>query len=157
DRALSHDESERLEEMLVASRDARSVYIAYMQLDAGLDWKVRGSQSLDGMLLEHSQQLTTALRAPVQAPGATQPRLTRRRLISLLALAASILLVMASLAWWSSHSARNAQDVAAADSSKNTNVAAEPVVAANVVKLSKESQWFVENRRGNDSAIRTGD
>src|SRR5688500_7585353 len=50
DGARQPAEHSRLEEILSTGRNARAMYIAYMQLDAGLDWKVRGRQSLDGLL-----------------------------------------------------------------------------------------------------------
>ena len=50
DRSLLPAESERLQQMLAARREARSVYTAYMQLDANLDWKVRGNQSVDAVV-----------------------------------------------------------------------------------------------------------
>ena len=47
------------QQMLAASREARSVYIAYMQLDADLDWKVRGNQSVDAVV-ESSRQTASS-------------------------------------------------------------------------------------------------
>src|SRR4051794_36499826 len=44
--ALSLDERDRLEQLLSPSREARSLYISYMQPDAGLDWRTRGRESL---------------------------------------------------------------------------------------------------------------
>ena len=49
DGQLQPADRDRLEQLLLAHREARSMYMAYMQIDAGLDWKVRGGQSVHGL------------------------------------------------------------------------------------------------------------
>src|SRR6185436_2516608 len=46
DDALSPEDSSRLQQLLTAKREARSLYISYMQLDSGLDWRIRGHDAL---------------------------------------------------------------------------------------------------------------
>src|SRR6478672_11195858 len=104
DRGLTADECAKLEQMLVASREARSVYIAYMQLDANLDWKIRGNQSVDG-IIERSRHPETLVRELDRLEEAARPMLTRMRLLSLLAVAASIGFIATAVAWFSAPTA----------------------------------------------------
>src|SRR4051812_47526464 len=89
DRALLPGENERLELILAANPEARTIYTAYMQLDAGLDWKIRGSQSVEEVL-ERSRQTASCSMGPGRLTQALRPVLTRMRSFSLLALAASL-------------------------------------------------------------------
>src|SRR6478672_1900690 len=98
DRGLTADECAKLEQMLSASREARSVYIAYMQLDAGLDWKIRGTHSVDAAL-ERSCQTATILADSDGFEQSAVPAVKRIRSFSLLALAASLFFVVATTAW----------------------------------------------------------
>lgn len=162
DGTLLSGESERLEQMLAASREARSIYIAYMQLDAGLDWKIRGSQSVEGALARSRQSASCSLE-PDRLAQAVRPVLTRNRLFSLVALAASLAFVVASIAWFSMHSSPGTKGAVAATVPKTSDEIATPSPAAdnqtvaNIVNLSNECHWFVENRRSTDGAIRAGD
>ena len=76
-----------------------------------------------------------------------RPAITRPRVISLFALAASLCFVAASIAWFWLRSADRAAEMAAG----------ETTVLAKVVQLSKDCSWFVENRRGDDDTIFAGD
>src|SRR6478735_2676785 len=78
DRGLTADECAKLEQMLSASREARSVYIAYMQLDAGLDWKIRGCHPVDAVL-ELSCQTEATLADPDDFEPSAAPAVKRMR------------------------------------------------------------------------------
>jgi hypothetical protein len=147
ERELLPAESERLEKALASSRDARSVYIGYMQLDADLDWTIRGNQSVDG-IVERSRHPETLIRDLDRLEQAARPMLRRMRLLSILALAASVSFVAASIAWFWPPAAHKA-DGNFADNSMSA--------VANIVQLSKDCSWFVENRRSNDGTVRAGD
>jgi hypothetical protein len=162
DRPLLPGESERLELILAASREARSIFTAYMQLDAGLDWKIRGSQSV-AEVLERSRQTASCSMEPGRLTQAVRPVLMRMRSFSLLALAASLAFVVPSIAWFSLHSSRDTTGGVATADPKTSNESAMPLPAAdqqavaNIVQLSKECRWFVENRRSADGAVHAGD
>jgi hypothetical protein len=143
---LSSAESERLQHLLAASSEARSLYIGYMQLDADLDWRIRGSQSVDG-IVESSRHPASLLRELDRLDHPGRPSLSRKRLLSLFA-AASVAFLAASVTWFWLPAARSGKD--AANSSEASAV-------ANIMQISKDCSWFVENRRGSDAAIRTGD
>ena len=147
DGVLSPAESERLQQLLTANPDARSVYIGYMQLDAGLDWKIRGNQSVDG-IVESSRHPASLLRELDRLDESRRASLSRKRLLSLFAVAASVSFLAASVAWFWSPAARVGKDAVGIS---------EVTAVANVVQISKDSSWFVENRRDSDAAIRVGD
>src|SRR4051812_5500779 len=147
ERTLLRAESERLEQMLAASREARSVYIAYMQLDADLDWKIRGSQSVDG-IVKRSRHPETLVRELDELEAAARPAFTRKRMLSLLAVAASVSFLAASIAWF--------WPAVAQDGNGNPADAGTSAVA-NIVQLSKDCSWFVENRRNSGGKVCTGD
>jgi hypothetical protein len=144
---LSSAESERLQQLLAASGEARSVYIGYMQLDADLDWRIRGSQSVDG-IVESSRHPASLLRELDRLDQASRPWLARKRLLTLFAVAASVSFVAASVAWFWLPAARSGK--------RDGNISEVPAVA-NVVQISRDSRWFVENRRDSNAAIRIGD
>jgi hypothetical protein len=159
DRALQPCENERLEQLLKSSREARSIYTAYMQLDAGLDWKIRGNQSVEGVV-ERSRQAANCLKELDDLSQAVRPKLARMRMLSLLALAASVMFVVATIAWFSTHprdEANGAVAGAGANDAQSDDQAAEKQVVANIVQLSRECSWFVENRSNKDAGVRAGD
>jgi ferric-dicitrate binding protein FerR (iron transport regulator) len=162
DDALSLAERDQLEQLLSASREARSMYISYMQLDAGLDWRIRGRDSL--------QKLAGAPRLSAfgyQRNGSTSAALTdvsgwceraslkrhraRRRLVYVgAALAASLACVLASAVWL----------LSGGSSATSQPLAASPPVgeaAARIVALSDDCNWFLENRRDGDGVVLPGD
>jgi hypothetical protein len=151
DRGLDAEESAQIEKILASSREARSIYIGYMQLDAALDWKVRGHNSLDDVV-EKSRCVSALLTRPDSFEQLLGSGLKRKRLLSLMALAASIV-VIASVAWFAHRSLRNNKSAVAANESAANNDS--PV--ATIVPLSKECNWFVENRRNAESTVRAGD
>jgi hypothetical protein len=147
DRDLAPAENERLQEILATSRDARSIYIAHMQLDAVLDWTIRGSQSVDG-IVERSRHPVSLLRelGRLEEPG--RQWLARKRMFSYLAVAASITLLAGSIAWfW----------LPAAHNMRHPGGVKEVSAVAKLVQISPDCSWFIENRRGSDPTIHIGD
>src|SRR5262245_32365082 len=84
DRSMLPAESERLQQMLAASHEARSVYMAYRQLDANLDWNVRGNQSVDAVV-ESSRRAASLVKELELIDETDRSAVTRTRLISLFA------------------------------------------------------------------------
>jgi FecR protein len=159
DRALEPCENERLEQLLKSSREARSIFTSYMQLDAGLDWKIRGCPSLESVV-ERSRKAASCLAELDELSQAVRPKLARMRMLSLLALAASVMFVVATIAWFSTNPRDEGNGALAAvdaDAAHADASAAEKQIVANVVQLSKECSWFVENRSSKSAAVRPGD
>ena len=83
----------QLEQLLLTNREARSIYMAYMQIDSGLDWKIRGRQSVCGLADLSSNDIEAIRRKRVLAkpqrpginPAAVCDALCRRALAASLA------------------------------------------------------------------------
>jgi len=160
DRGLGAEEGAQLEKLLWNSREARSIYIGYMQLDASLDWKIRGNNSLDDVV-EKSRSVSAILTSSYELKRPIPSWLKRKRLISLLALGASVALVFASVGWWIRQSAQNKATFAVDDANAATEVpsadATSGAAVAKIVQLSKECNWFIENRQNGEPTVRAGD
>jgi hypothetical protein len=148
DGQLQPADHERLELLLRTHRDARSMYMAYMQIDSGLDWKIRGRQSVRG-LADLSKQCSSVV-APAQPRSSVRPvaRLRSQRVFLGAALAASLVFVLASIVWMMSP--KTEDTVAESDPINRSSI-------AKIVKLSDESTWFMENRRNGDDSVLVGD
>ena len=141
DGQLQPAEHAQLEQLLRTNREARSIYMAYMQIDSGLDWKIRGRQSVCGLADLSSKTRATA-EAGFTKPNGKGSKLPRSRIFYAgAALAASLVIVVASVLWTSRQSGRNS--VAVADANHESDGPA----VAKIVELSDECRWFVENRR----------
>jgi hypothetical protein len=162
DGVLQEPEHSRLEQLLSASREARAMYIGYMQLDAGLDWKVRGSQSLDGLLRLADGGKVGMVDSPAEEDKPIPKRKGRRLIFACAALAACLIFVVTSLTWVSSLlSDRNRiADVERKDAAiemDNALVHGEPGTIANVINITDDCHWFVESRRSVEGSILAGD
>jgi ferric-dicitrate binding protein FerR (iron transport regulator) len=146
DRSLLSSESERLQQMLAASREARSVYMSYRQLDANLDWKVRGNQSVDAVV-ESSRRAANLAKELNLIDDRDRLAITRKRSLSVFALAAALCCVAASIVWLWPRSADHAAEMTVSGTT----------VLAKVVQLSTDCSWFVENRRGDGDTVFAGD
>src|SRR5215208_6698815 len=113
DRELLPAEIERLQQILATHQEARSLYIGCMQLDSNLDWKIRGSQSVD-TIVQRSRDAASLMSELDRVEQPHRPALARRRLFALLAVAASLCFVSASIAWLWPADAHDNNDVAAA-------------------------------------------
>lgn len=165
DGVLQPDERDRLESMLAGSSEARSIFRAYMQLDAGLAWRIRGRDSLSGLVeLSNQEALEPAVassRPPVDAPGWKGSR--HRFFYPSIALVASLLVAVGAITWSWSQGGRNSigtvavdQTITRDDSTIRSPGTDGPVVA-NVVELSDDCRWFIENRQNRKGAAFAGD
>src|SRR6185369_15055857 len=106
DDALALSERDRLQQLLSTSREARSLYISFMQLDASLDWRIRGRDSLQKLTAaSHNGKAATMLDWTTE-PCCEPP--VRKNRVSYIAigLAASLLFVAAFATWFQNHNAR---------------------------------------------------
>jgi ferric-dicitrate binding protein FerR (iron transport regulator) len=173
DDALSPEDSRRLQQLLTAKREARVLYISHMQLDAGLDWRIRGHDALQKLTEAYrltacgDQQSDSPSTALADGSGtylntSWKRRRGRRRLIYVAAaLAASLACVLASAVWfqpggwgrglwtWNNTLPETPEaEVPRAGSGE---------AAARIVALSNDCGWFLENRRDSEGVVLPGD
>lgn len=164
DGVLGPSERDRLEQILAGSREARSMYIGYMQLNSGLDWMMGGRDSLRG-LLDLTDEEAYAHDSAERVFQSTALRKHRIRLIySIAAIAASLLLAVGWIVAWLAGDGRLAGEHVASvdqplvrDEAAASSADAPHPFVANVAALSEESRWFVENRSSTNTAVHAGD
>jgi ferric-dicitrate binding protein FerR (iron transport regulator) len=172
DNALTPEDSIRLQQLLSAKREARLLYISYMQLDSGLDWRVRGHDSLQKLKdtrltaanFEQNDSPATALADASDSclrTSRARQRGRRRLIYVAAALAASLACVLASTVWlqpggwgrglWSWNNPL--PETPQAESPRAQSGEA----AARIVALSDDCSWFLENRRDSEGVVQPGD
>jgi hypothetical protein len=159
DGQLQPAEHDRLESLLRKHREARAIYMAYMQIDSGLDWKVRGRQSVRSLADLPLDGAVATAADRTREPAGPAGWLRSRRVYIGSTLAASLGLVLASIAWIVSQEAANSvADADATDRNPGMFAAVDAGASvAKVVELSDECRWFVENRRHGDDFVVVGD
>src|SRR3954454_24043396 len=159
--SLQQSDCDRLEQILSESSEARSSFIAYMQVEAALKWRIRGTHSMDA-LRRFSKAPEPATNNSAQHPSGTASRRlfsSRRLYYVTTAIAASLIFLLASSVWHFFGSTRVessgpfVSDTPAAIPLRESNAAA----VAQVVAMSSESHWFLENRRDGEENVRIGD
>jgi len=159
--SLQQSDCDRLEQILSESSEARSSFIAYMQVEAALKWRIRGTHSMDA-LRRFSKAPEPDTNNSAQHPSGTASRRlfsSRRLYYVTTAIAASLIFLLASSVWHFFGSTRVessgpfVSDTPAAIPLRESNAAA----VAQVVAMSSESHWFLENRGDGEENVRIGD
>ncbi len=160
--ALTPAEHDELEQALRASRDARRSYTAAIQVDAALDWRIRGRQKLktlaagapDDVLLTAAYQ-PQCDDASASVPVSPATRVASRRTLAAVALlAASLFIALGAVLWL--NSTRQPSGAARLADARLQPLSADGAVAT-IVELPGECRWFVENRRDARGVARAGD
>jgi hypothetical protein len=144
DECLADDEAAELEVMLSASAAARTMYVRYMNVHAGLDWEITSRESVEEMVpaVEASREQLPPLSAQRSWPWA------------LAAIAAGLLIVSSVAVWHTKDGAEGSKSPIADTSAAPAGVD----VAAAVTELGPQAKWSVA-RRDNDAPkqLREGD
>ena len=162
DDALSLSERDRLQQLLSPSREARSLYISYMQLDSSLDWRIRGRDSLQ-KLTAASHNGNGSRLADRTTERCCEPAGRKHRMPYVaIGLAALLLFIAASAVWFQFQGASNSTKLASQNVQANGVLEAETEArggqaAGRIVTLSDDCSWFLENRRDADGVVLPGD
>jgi hypothetical protein len=130
DECLTDAEAGELEAMLSASAAARTMYVRYMNVHAGLDWEITSRESVEEMVpaVQASRE-----NLPPAAAGRSWPW-------ALAAIAAGLLIVSSVAVWQSKEKSPHGQSpIADAAPIENGDVAA-------VTQLGPEAKWSVARR-----------